>query len=362
MNIITSTAKQQLNEVDVALVNTLQDIANKVELQPNFQMYHPEYKPFELPEDIVANLRKMPLEIQQRYNSLQLRGFLYGIYYNGHLKNTLSLKSDTKNFPTDLENSTFLGIDQDFLGELHIHNTGKGYYDSGWSVLKEKNESTLVVCKGDLKLIVARNGLQPNQAKVSDTVAILLPKNLIQKGFYLAVGNAGSYQDPQSTVRIYFNITPQGAIALMETLSQELNSNSIPFIFKVLYNPSDYKRYDAGVLYFDKLQYEAIKSAVKAAYTEHQTHFHSEVPLFTKKLMPGLGLAEQPTVQFSASESFGENRCQIVANGILEATQKGDTSPEGKMQAICQQFANAKVDLKFPYLNASSKDIYGNLI
>lgn len=357
---------QYLTQVEPELLKTLQDIANKVELQSNFRIYHPEYKLFELSEEVAANLQKMPQEIQQKYNCLQLRGFLYGIYYNGHLLNTLSLESDTRELPTNLENSTFLGIDREFLEQLHHQNAGSGYYDSGWSVLQEKSDSSLIVSKGDLKLRVERNchlATVHQSAVVGEVVAILMPKNLIQKGFYLAVGNAGSHEQtvfvqPQTKVRIYFNISSDGAIALMETLTQQLNSDSIPFILKFLYNPSEYKRYDAGVLYFDKSQYQAVRQIIKAAYIKHQVHFREEVPLFTKKLMPGLGLAEQPKNQSGVSESFGENRCQIVANGLLEATQKKKTSTAGKIQAICQQFANAKIDLFYPYLNSDSEDIY----
>ncbi|MEJ1936115.1 hypothetical protein WDZ92_38465, partial [Nostoc sp. NIES-2111] len=118
---IVSTQTNQLKLTDSVLLDKLQDIANNVELQHNFRIYHPQYQPFELSGEVAANLRKMPLEIQQQYNCLQLRGFLYGIYYNGYLLNSISLASNKNSLPTDLENSTFLGIDQDFLEQLHCH-------------------------------------------------------------------------------------------------------------------------------------------------------------------------------------------------------------------------------------------------
>jgi hypothetical protein len=353
----TSEIDHQLDGIDPTLQNTLKDIAYNVELQPNFRIYHPNYHPFELSEEIVANLRKMPPEIQQRYNCLQISGFLYGIYYNGYLLNALSLESNTHSLPTDLENSTFLGIDQDFLAQLHFHNLGSGYYDSGWSVLKEKSDSSLIVCKGGLKLHVQSDYHFQSvltSTIVGQQISILMPKNLIEKGFYLAVGNAGSYIGIEPIIRIYFNISSEGAIALMETLTDQLNADAIPFVFKVLYNPSDYQRYDAGVLYFNSTQYEVIKRVVKAAYFKNQAYFNAKVPLFTKQLMPGLGLAEQPMVL----ESFGENRCQIVANALLQAIQTGDISPEARMKSICKQFANKGIDLRYPYLNPGSEDIY----
>jgi len=41
-----------------------------------------------------------------------------------------------------------------------------------------------------------------------------------------------------------------------------------------------------------------------------------------KLLAPGLALAEEPNQKFTAQESFGMNRCQIITNGFLEAWQK----------------------------------------
>lgn len=361
MKLIESTVEQFSTEANPVL----NDIASKVELQSNFSIYHPEYKPFELPEEVVASLQKMPEKIQQRYAGLQLRGFLYGIYYNGHLLKSLALDVDSKDLPISLENSTFLGIDQKFLEKLHGSNTGSGYFDEGWSILKEKSDGNLVVHKGDLKLHIKRHyHLQPTQqsATVGETVAILMPKNFILKGFYTAVGNAGlqgqvQQKQLQETVRFYFNVSSEGAIALMEILTQQLNDFSVPFTLKVLYNPGDYGRYDSGVLYFNKFQYETVQRVLKLAYAETQSSFYSEVPLFTKKLAPGLGLAEEPDSKLDG-ESFGENRCQIVVNGLLKAIQTGDNSLEGRMKAIYQQFANAKIDWRYPYLNPESTDIY----
>jgi hypothetical protein len=207
--------------------------------------------------------------------------------------------------------------------------------------------------------------LQPFEqaAVVGDSVAIWMPKNFVQNGFYMAVGNAGSesHNHPNGypeTVRVYFNLTPEGAIALMSSLTRQLNDIPIPFTFKVLYNPADYGRYDSGVLYFEKSNYEAVRQVLETVYAETRAHFHTDVPLFTKLLAPGLGLAEEPDRKFAAQESFGMNRCQIVANGLLEAWHKGDESSESWMNSILQHFSLLGIDWQRSYLNANSSDIY----
>jgi hypothetical protein len=197
---------------------------------------------------------------------------------------------------------------------------------------------------------------------VGDLVGIKMPKNLVQSGFYMAVADAGASQHhpkpDQTLVRVYFNLTPDGAVAVMDTLTTQLNAISLPFTFKALYNPSDYQRYDSAVLYFDKNEYERVHPILEMLYTEHQGHFQEQVPLFTKPIAPGLAIAEEPKHRFNENESFGTHRCQIVANGLLVAWQQGNNTPETKMTSILQQFSAFKVQLQRPYLNADSEDIY----
>jgi hypothetical protein len=182
----------------------------------------------------------------------------------------------------------------------------------------------------------------------------------------MAVGDAGPYDysasnSQKQTVRIYLNLSAEGAVVVMNSLTDRLNKIFVPFSFKTLYNPSNYERYDSAVLYFDRSNYEAVKQILNFVYVEHQKHFHKEVPLFTKFLLPGLALAEEPNVKFSDEESFGINRCQIVVNALIEAHQKGDESPEARMTEIFKHFAEHNIDLQRPYLNSNNEDIYTSL-
>ena len=348
------------------LLEVLEDIVEKVEIKSDFSICHPDYKPLELPSEVIERFQKMPPKIQQKYVSLQLRSFLYGIYYNGSMQTALALDGEENNLPLDLENNTVLGVDLGFYEQLHKSNCGEGYFDSGWAVIKEEIDGSLAVTKGGLRLHIQRDKHLQNFEKetvAGDLVAILLPKNRVQNGFYMAVANQGfgRIDDSESqpiTVRIYFNLTPEGAVAVMGNLTQELNNLAVPFSFKVLYNPQDYGRHDSGVLYFDKRDYQAVMQVLQVVYQENKVHFQSEIPLFTMQLAPGLGLAEEPDKKFAEKESFGMNRCQIVANGLLKAWYQGDNSIQGRMQAICEQFSTLGIDLQRVYLNADSDDIY----
>ncbi|MDJ0732608.1 MAG: T3SS effector HopA1 family protein [Nostocaceae cyanobacterium] len=364
--LIASFGITQSAAVNGNLLNTLQDIADKIEIQSNFCIRHPDYKPLELPEDVVTRFQKMPEEMQHKYMSLQLRSFLYGIYYNGSMQDTLALDTDTNNLPLDLENNTLLGVDIDFYQQLHQSNCSSGYFDPGWSILQEETDKSLAVTKANLRLHIERDKhLQETEtsADIGDLVSIYMPKNRVQNGFYVAVGNAGIHhldtvKKQALTVRIYFNLSPEGAVAVMSFLTQKLNEIRIPFSFKVLYNPQDYKRHDSGVLYFDKRDYKVVKQVLQTVYQENQLHFKPKIPLFTMQLAPGLGLAEEPNQKFATQESFGMNRCQIVANGLLTAWKQGENSSDGRMKAILEQFDLLGIDLQHVYLNANSENIY----
>lgn len=365
MQLLDSLPKPLLSAASMRLQSELQDIVNKVRIQSNLCVSHPDYKSLELPESAVTRFAYLPLELKNKYLSLQLRSFLYGIYYNGSLKATLAPDADATGWTLhqNLENNTFLGVDLAFYEQLQANNSGVGYFSPDWQVLRQENDGSLAVTKGGLTVHINRDRhLQSPEyaADVGDWVAIRMPRNLVQNGFYMAVGNAGThgYRD---IVRVYFNLSAEGAVAVMGSLTQQLNAFLIPFSFKALYNPSDYRRYDSAVLYFEKRYYDAVRSVLQMVYTENQCHFQAEVPLFTKLLAPGLAIAEEPDRKFADMESFGMNRCQIIANGLLDAWQQGDESPEARMASIRQHFSLLGVELQRPYLNANSEDIYTTL-
>lgn len=355
------------DSLDPKLLSELKDIVHNVRIKDNFCISHPSYKPLELPAEAIERLQTLSPDLQQKYISSQLRSFLYGIHYNGSLKTALAPESETPINSQNLENNTFLGMDLEFYERIDNNNMGEGYFDEDWLVLREEEDGAIAVSKNGLTVHIQPDLHLKSPGEpiaVGSLISIRLPKNLLQSGFYMAVSNAGSHSPPSpqsQLVRIYWSLTPEGAIAVMRSLTQKLNEINLPFIFKVLYNPSEYKRHDSGVLYFDSRYYEIVHPVLQSIYAEHQSHFQSEIPLFTKLLAPGLGLAEEPSQKFSAIESFGLNRCQIIANSLLLAHEKKDDSPEGRMSSIVAQFSLLGIDIQKPYLNGESIDIYSPL-
>jgi hypothetical protein len=351
---VLDSLQNQILQLPQELQAKLENITNHLEIESFYAIKHPEYKLLELPESVISNFKKLPLDIQNKHLRIQLRNFLYSAYYNGSWHNS----ADTQD--NNLSNNRLLGIDMAFYEQLHNHNTGIGYWSQNWLVVNEEADGSLAVHKNGLTLHIERDlylSSIDKSATVGNLVAIKMPKNLVQNGFYMAVSNLGN-QDHQDIVRIYFNLSPEGAVSVMENLTRELNHIPVAFSFKALYNPDEYRRYDSAVLYFNKHEYQAVYPVLKKVYLENQGSFSPQVPLFTKLLAPGLGCAEEPDNKFGEQESFGTNRCQIIANGLITAWQAGNNTPESRMTAIFEQFALHKIKLQYPYLNTHSEDIY----
>jgi hypothetical protein len=356
---VLDSINSQLFQLPKELQTALQNIVDNLEIESFYSIKHPEYKLPELPESVIARFKNLSLDIQNKHLSMQLRNFLYSAYYNGSWTNSLNTDTEINNF----SNNNLFGMDLAFYEKLHTSNTGGGYWSKNWLVVHEEHDGCLAVQKNGLTLHIERDlylSEVDKSANIGNLVAIKMPKNLVQNGFYMAVSNVGT-QDNQDIVRIYFNLSPEGAVSVMKNVTTELNNMQVSFSFKALYNPDEYRRYDSAVLYFNKHQYKTIYPMLQQVYSENQDSFFPQVPLFTKQLAPGLGCAEEPTNKLAEKESFGTNRCQMIANGLIAAWQAGNNHPESRMTAILEQFTLHKIKLRYPYLNGYSDDIYTTL-
>lgn len=338
----------------------LEEIVNNVHIDSNFTITHPRYQPLELEQRVVDMLKQLPSDIQNKYLNLQLRTFLHGIYCDGSLVPALDEHYiDNHTSENQLENNTVRGINRNYYKDLDSSNSGKGFYEPGWQVLG--SDDGLLVVQKNVTLHVEFNSL--GGAERSDTVSVLMPKNRLQHGYYVAIGNAGfvnmcSDTPTIPTVDIYFHFTQEGAVNTMASLTSALNAINIPFTYKVIYDNNECKHHnDGGILNIEQKQYPVVLPILRQIYTEQASHFLPNIPLFTKYLAPGLGIAETPP-QHNSNETFCMNRCRILAWALLTAYQNGDNTPSARFSSIKQHFAQNKISLEHPYLNSNSKDIY----
>jgi class II lanthipeptide synthase len=247
-----------------------------------------------------------------------------------------------------------------FVGALSAANAGCGAREPGWTLVR-REANVLEVTRDGLSLWVAPEdvhvaGDEPIAAGAP--VCVTMPKELLRlsPGFYMALGDAEFLLDgSQPVVRHYWNLRSEGAPRLIELLTRRLNSEGIAFRLKVAGDPAGYARCDAGVLYTLREQYERVCAAVGDAYREVASVLDPATPALTKRLAPGLGLAEEPGER---AASFGMSRCRLLAEAIASAAERGLRDPVQRLEAVCERFSQAGIDLDAPYLNPGSADRY----
>jgi hypothetical protein len=354
----------KLRELPPDLQVSLQDIAENVQFDANFCISHPNYEPLDLPPDILKRLQPLPPEVKRQYLTIQLRIFLQDLYWNGARR---AMPKDSK-FYQRIENDAVNPTNLPFYKQLHASNCGRGYFDAGWIVLGEAGNGVIAVQKDSLTLYIHQHHhlRSPNPAPCpGDTIEILLPSNRVEPDLYIAIGNEGlpglsSTENPQVFIHFYFNLTNAGAIAMMQALTQQLNEIPIPFMFKAGYDETNYDRYDTGVLTIAKKDYGGVQEILANLYVDNKPYFQPNTPLFTKQLAPGLGVAEEVNhaLKLLSHDNFGTHYFQILASGLLDASEQGVDCPDGRVHSIFKQFASAGINLTKPYLYLGSEDIF----
>lgn len=346
-----------LDCINTRLEETLTDIAKTIEIQADFTITHPQHEPIELPREIEERFRQMPESVQDKYLQVKIQTSIHDHYHHSFLVAQPSAK---------IENKAIKWSKSKFYHQLRINNHCDGHFESGWLITGTTTEGFLQVRKDDLTLhIRSDRHLLPQEqnAQIGDTIAVKMPPQLVEPGFYTAVGSNGSINDlPDNCtiVDVYCHLNSEGALALMDRLTVELNQIAIPFHFKVIYYPDNYQWCDAAVLSFSKDDYPQVQPILANIYSQTQSYFQSTIPLFTKYLADGVGLAERPYSNDDAAKTRSQYCFQLVAQGLIDAWRANQQTPAMKLQQIRDRFRDAGITLAQPYLNPNSPDIYDN--
>jgi hypothetical protein len=177
-------------------------------------------------------------------------------------------------------------------------------------------------------------------------------------GYYAVFGDADRSIDVTppiaDVVRFYWHLTPEGAPLWIRRLTASFNQAQIPFHAKVLNDPAMYQRADAGVLYVERSDVSAALALLPALHREVVAHLRAATPMFTKRLAHGLSVAEDP----GNGKSFGQHRCQLVAEGLVRAYERQEATLERRFRSVADRFADAGVSLTRPWLNGGSTHAY----
>lgn len=253
-------------------------------------------------------------------------------------------------------------VDAEFYEALSSANQSTSRWDPGWSVVQMGVEGEVQVRKGECHrapvpgefLFEARPGVRP---QLGDSISIRVTREstLLQYGFYYCFSEQIPDQFEEfNSVRFYFNIRPEGAPTLLREISGRLNRFQVPFRFKCPVSPSLFDRRDSGVLYVPWRFLQIASRCVASLLPAVEEFLDDDVPLFTKRIFRGVGMAEDP----GELRSFGQYRCELMAEGLVNAWQShqpGPSSVHGE-DAIEQRFQNVGLTLQQPWLNPGTRD------
>lgn len=243
--------------------------------------------------------------------------------------------------------------DFEFAERIHAANTGVGHLASGWRVKEEVERGWLVV-KDDIALLASSAELVADGPLcIGGEAAVILPphRRYALLGWYMAVGDAGPpvKSDDSTMVRLYFTLAgADAAPEVMAVVTKTLNAKAIPFTFKLANHPSAYVRRDVGVLYLRESDWLRHQSLVSEISTNLTNRLRDDSPCFAKRLVPGIAFAVEPTVR-GQIVSFGENRCTLVAEGLVDAHRRGITDLSGRVAAVAERYREEGLSVEHPY-------------
>lgn len=248
-----------------------------------------------------------------------------------------------------------------FISALSTANSGEGWWQEGWAVTGADREGVAATRDG-LTLHAPLDhcrSIDGRPTVAGAAVAIRLPKEWFGRspGYYLALADVAlDPPEPSQVVRLYWNVTASGAVGLMRQATMSLNRAGLGFHLKVISNPNNFRRCDAAVVYLHRPDVAAALEVLDPVYRSlaESMSMKLRTPAFTKRLAPGLGLAENP----HAPQSFGMHRCELVAQGLVDAFEGGVVPDAERLDIVVRRLARAGVRIETPYLNPDAVDDY----
>lgn len=250
---------------------------------------------------------------------------------------------------------------RDHISALSAANDGTGTWEPGWRINSLDEGGRVCVSRDEVSFWVPPSGLRTRTGKIKegDFCRVLIGKEMrhLVPGFYFAFGN-GAQQDERDTsdplVRLYWHLTAGAAAQYMALTTSLFNRAGIPFRTKVLSDPASYVRADAGVLYLERRWFGPARGLVSEIQRTLGAGLRADVPMFTKPLAEGLGLAEDPHNRMS----FGQSRCKLAARALWACFVRGEGRRAGRVSLLMEAFREEGLDPLFPYLDKNSTDFY----
>ena len=250
----------------------------------------------------------------------------------------------------------------EFVEELRAANCSTGYVTAGWTVTAVETDRVrvrrngLTLCVERAELSTLRPPHEPVEPIVGAELGVRFPPELTYSapGWWIAIGEAGLCSAPDVMIaRLYFTLVDATAAPpLMAAVTELLNGAGLPFEVKVVNSRRRCTRRDAFVVYLRREDWHRLRDDLAHLVDAHAERLRDDGPPFALRLAPGWSLADEP-LETSGTLSFGQHRCLLVAEGLVEAHDHSATSTQGRLDAIAARFARSGLDITRPHASLS---------
>lgn len=243
-----------------------------------------------------------------------------------------------------------------FMDALSAANQTVERWDPWWVVTYIDQHGNVTVQKNGVNRPLVPQEWQPaaptqGPLAVGARVSVLLRKEHrnLQPVFYYVYGQEYLPQ-PASLGRFYFHFDPNGAADWVRALTTIFNRFKVPFMFKCLNHAQLYDRADSAVLYIEKHRFAIAARLLSGILKTHGHLLRDAIPLFAKRIAPGVAYAEDP----GGSRSFGMFWSDILAEGIVKAWEKGVSDEADKAKLIQQHIESNGVTAALSHMRSNS--------
>lgn len=253
--------------------------------------------------------------------------------------------------------------DAEFVARLSAANPSQWYAEPGWRVVGSR-EDELAVRRDGLTLTVttAEVGTHRMPAGHGDTVSVRFPaeRRFSNPGWYVAIGSAGLRRNGLPVVRLYYSLAEADAAPpLLRAIAEALNAHEVPFHLKVANNPAGFGRNDPVVTYVAATDWPALRLDLERLHTGFRSALRDTGPCFARRLDHGWSMAAEPTGANKKGVSFGQQRCILVAEGLLLAWSGGARAAVEREAAVLERLRGAGIDPDHPYLDPGAVPLAG---
>ena len=276
------------------------DAVDRIEIAPNLTITYPGYESIQVSPPYQQHLQQMSSGERDRYLTQKLQRYLYELFMD-RLPESVERESDSADLAEPMVNRGDRWYETKFYHQLVKANHGKGYGNPGWLVVGQR-EGRWQVTKDGLNIFINPElHLLDSLIKIQigQIISLKMPPNLIDRGVYIAIGDAGQCSDRHNRSQgdvwqLYFNVEGDTALILLDSFSQQLNHLAIPFEFKLAYCDRDYRYLDAAILEFMSQDWQRLQCVLSEIHLQNKTRFGLVTPFFCQTFKSGLGIARKP--------------------------------------------------------------------